>query len=126
MALILSGSVTGTRNIELALPDYYNNEKSASGTIHIGAIEDKRIFLEDSGEPSTPSVDGDLDSTSKEKLYTLIGRQRNTWGHAMGDVSLPDGGTVQEEIRRLMTRRLESRGYKVVNDSNSSKKDDYR
>jgi uncharacterized lipoprotein YajG len=117
--LFLTGCVVGTRNIDLAVPDY-QNDKSSAGNIYIGIIEDSRAFEIEPDSPSTPSVDGDLLTTSKEALSTLVGRQRNGYGAAMGSVALPDGGSVQQEVRELMKEGLESRGYTVSNDENSS------
>ncbi len=121
ITLILNGCVTGTRSIQLNSPGY-SNEKSTSGPIYIGVIEDKRTFEDKPRNPSTPSVTGNLSSTPKEKLSTLIGRQRNGYGKAMGDVALSNGGTVQGEVRKLLTKGLESRGYEVVSDINTPKK----
>lgn len=119
--LVLSGCVTGTRNIELNAPEF-SNQKSASGPIYIDIIEDQRTFESKPRSPSTPSVKGSLETTSKEKLSTLIGRQRNGYGAAMGDVALPEGATVQDKMRQLLTQGLESRGYTVINDSSAEKK----
>ena len=116
--LLLSGCVTGTRNIDLNPPEY-ENVKSSEGLVYIGTIDDKRRFEAKPRDPSTPSVKGDLASSSQEKLSTLIGRQRNSYGAAMGDLALPKGGTVQEEIRDLLIRGLESRGYTIVDDENA-------
>lgn len=117
--LFLTGCVTGTRNLDnLAVPDF-SAEKSASGDIYIAEILDNRVFEQKPRDPSTPSVRGNLNKTSKEKLATLIGRQRNGYGGAMGDVALPNGGTVQDKVRDLLVAGLESRGYTVVDDSNA-------
>ncbi|MEE8059041.1 MAG: YajG family lipoprotein [Pseudomonadales bacterium] len=121
VTLVLAGCVTGTRNIQLTPPEY-SSGKSASGLIYIASIEDKRIFEQKPKNPSTPSVKGNLSSASKEKLSTLVGRQRNGWGAAMGDVALPEGQTVQEKVRELLTKGLESRGYEVINDNNAPNK----
>lgn len=114
----LTGCVTGTRNIDLATPDY-SNEKNVTGAIYIAVINDKRGFEQKPRDPSTPSVKGNLSSTSKDKLSTLIGRQRNSYGAAMGDVALPEGVTVQDKVRELLTTGLESRGYEIVDDKNA-------
>lgn len=114
-AMLLTGCVTGTRDIELASPEYQST-KRMEGLVYIGNIEDQRHFEAKPRNPSTPSVKGNLHSTSKDKLATLIGRQRNGFGKAMGDVTLPAGMTVQEEMRELLTKGLESRGYTVTDD----------
>ena len=115
---VLSGCVTGTRTLDLTSPNYEPG-KTASGQVYIGVIEDKRIFEQSPRSPSTPSVKGNLASTPKEKLATLIGRQRNGYGAAMGDVALVEGSTVQSELRELLTEGLEMRGYTVVDDPSS-------
>lgn len=116
LLIALSGCVTGTRNINLAVPDYAY-EQTASGPIRIGSIEDKRQFEQDPPDPSTPSVKGTLASKSTEQLATLIGRQRNGYGAAMGDVALPEGETVPGKVRELLRQGLGGRGYTVVEES---------
>jgi len=115
MSILLGGCVVGTRNIELNMPEY-SNDKTAVGDIYISSIRDSRHFEQKPRKPSTPSVDGTLSNTPKEKLATLIGRQRNGYGKAMGDVALPPGMTIEKKMRELMTVGLQSRGYNVVND----------
>lgn len=110
---MLSGCVTGTRNINLAVPEYANDQ-TATGTLRIGMIEDNRGFEQDPPDPSTPSVKGDLASKTPAELETLIGRQRNGYGAAMGDVALPEGQTVPGKVRELLSQALEGRGYTVT------------
>lgn len=117
-AFLVSGCVTGTRSINPEAVDY-QNELTTEGTIYISSMTDRRIFDNDSGDPSTPSVRGDLEDTSPELRATLIGRQRGGFGNAMGDVALPNGETVYDEMRELLTEGLESRGYTVSDDSSS-------
>lgn len=119
MSFILTGCVTGTRNIDINPPEY-TNEKSVTGAVYIGAIEDKRKFEKKPRNPSNPSVKGDLSKMSEEELSSFVGRQRNGFGAAMGDVALEGGLTVQEKVRELLTVGLESRGYTVVDDKNAA------
>lgn len=115
---LLTGCVTGTRNVDVAASKY-TNDKTASGQVYIAIVEDKRTFEAKPASPSTPSVNGDLAKTSKEKLATLIGRQRNGYGMAMGDVALPKSETVQTEVKALLKEGLESRGYTVTDNQNA-------
>ncbi len=110
---MLSGCVTGTRNIDLAVPEYAN-EQTASGSLRIVSVEDSRAFEQSPRDPSTPSVKGDLESKTPAELQTLIGRQRNGYGGAMGDVALPEGQTVPGKLRELLAQGLEGRGYTIV------------
>ena len=115
LMVILTGCVTGTRVIELAAPNYPDSN-IASGEFYIGTIQDNRIFEQRPSDPSTPSVKGSLEAMPQETLVTLIGRQRNGYGKAMGDVALPEGSTILEQTRELLTEGLQSRGYTVTND----------
>ncbi|GHA20273.1 hypothetical protein GCM10008090_32820 [Arenicella chitinivorans] len=120
LALLSSTAcVTGTRNLQnLEIPEY-TSDKSGAGLVFIGPIVDKRGFEQKPKDPSTPSVKGDLSSVSAETRATLIGRQRNGYGKAMGDVALPVGVTVQDKMHALLKTGLESRGYTVVDDANA-------
>ena len=104
--------------IELNAPELASTGQ-AKGEVFIGTIEDNRAFEQSPRDPSTPSVNGDLSSTSKDQLSTLIGRQRNGYGKAMGDVALPAGQTVTTEARELLTKGFERRGYTVTNNANA-------
>ena len=115
LSFLLGGCATGTRHLNLTVDDF-PNDKTTSGKIAIATITDSRQFEDKPKSPSTPSVDGTLSETSKEKLATLIGRQRNGYGMALGDIALPEGQTVQDEVRSLLRTGLESRGYTVVED----------
>jgi len=117
--LLLSGCVTGTRSIELETPNY-ESEITASGDIVIKDILDNRQFEAKPASPSTPSIKNNLESASAEKLSTMIGRQRNGYGRAMGDVALIEGKNVEGEMRALLTEGLESRGYTVTENANTS------
>lgn len=116
--LFSTACVTGTRQVDLVVADY-ENDKTTNGEIYIASIEDNRAFEAKPRDPSTPSVKGDLSSTSKEKLSTLIGRQRNGYGAAIGDVALPAGRDVRGEVKTLLKQGLESRGYTVTENKNA-------
>lgn len=117
---LVTGCVTGTRSLEnLDVPEY-SNDKTAAGEVYIASITDQRVFEQKPRDPSTPSVKGDLSTTSKETLSSLIGRQRNGYGAAMGDVALPENVSVQDKVRELVTEGLEGRGYKVVDNENAA------
>lgn len=121
IASFLSGCVTGTRNIDLRVPEY-KNSKSGSGQIYIDVINDNRLFEARPSRPSTPSVKSDLAKLSKDELSNLIGRQRNGFGRALGDVALPEGESIQQKVRELLTDGLEGRGYTVVDNEDAPTK----
>ncbi len=123
LVALLSGCVTSTRIVDLAPPDYPDSAK-AMGGVYIGEIVDNRTFEQKPRKPSTPSVTGTLSETPAATLATLIGRQRNGYGKAMGDVALPAGSTVARETRDLLSEGLRSRGYILTDKEDATVKID--
>jgi Uncharacterized lipoprotein len=79
-----------------------------------GDVSDTRHFENKPSDPSTPSVNGDVNALSTEERSRFIGRQRNGFGHAMGDIVLPDGKTVKTKIVDIMAEGLRRRGYSIA------------
>lgn len=110
-----SGCVTGTRSLGVTVAPADSYAKGPpKGPIAIGDISDARQFENKPGDPSTPSIDGDVYTLTPERRSTYIGRQRNTFGHAMGDIALPAGQTVQAKVADLLREGLKQKGYEVV------------
>lgn len=117
--LLLSGCVTGRRSIDLPVPQL-GGGAGAKGAIFVGAIEDARVFENRPKDASTPSIKGDVNSMSKAQLATMIGRQRNGYGKAMGDIELATGDTVMQRTRSLLEEGLRRRGYAVASEATSA------
>lgn len=120
--LFLTGCVTGTRS--LTLPDARIPAATAStsssagpgalvGPVRIRSIRDARVFEQKPQDPSTPSVRGRLEDVGPDARARLIGRQRDSFGKAMGDLALAGDRTVEDEVRRLLVQGLEARGIRV-------------
>jgi hypothetical protein len=113
-----SGCVSGRRSFAVNVPpaDSYS-ANSSKGAIAVGAVADSRHFENKPGDPSTPSINGDVNDLSPEARSKFIGRQRNGFGHAWGDIVLPAGQTVQEKVADLIREGLKRRGFEVVDPS---------
>jgi hypothetical protein len=113
---LLSACVTGRRSFDVGLES--GTEAPAppatKGELVFANVTDARHFENKPGDPSTPSVNGDVDALSPEERSRFIGRQRNGFGHAMGDIVLPDGKTVQTKMIEIMSDGLRRRGYSVA------------
>jgi hypothetical protein len=114
VALGTSGCVVGRRSIDLDVPSAQVTVPAAKGTIAIRSITDNRTFENKPASPSTPSIDGDVTKVSRDQLKTMIGRQRNGYGMAMGDIDLAGGGTVELEMRQLLEEGFKRNGYQIV------------
>jgi len=89
--LFTSGCVVGRRTVSLNVPTAASVGAATKGTVVIKSVADARKFENKPAAPSTPSIDGDVNEISAEQRKTFIGRQRNGFGHAMGDIVLPAG-----------------------------------
>lgn len=113
VVLSTSGCVTGRREIALEVP-HSTSTAIARGAFRIGQVHDARAFENAPKSPSTPSIDGDVTKLSPADLGAFIGRQRNGYGAAMGDVVLANKGAVSERVRALLVEGLTRRGYTVT------------
>lgn len=110
--IFLSGCVVGRRTIDLEIPSK-QGDTSKNASVTVVNVEDFREFLNNPAQPSIPSIDGDYRNMSKLELSGMIGRQRNGFGKAMGDIGLPSGITVQDKTRLLIEEGLKARGYTI-------------
>ncbi len=115
---LLSGCVTGRRTIDLGVPTLQIAE-GQNGTVSIKTIEDNRTFENKPSSPSIPSIDGDVNSMSSAAKSKMIGRQRNGYGKAAGDISLPEGETVESKSLAMISEVFKARGYSISEDENS-------
>lgn len=108
--------MTGRRSFDVGLESGSSAraDVAAKGALVFEKVTDARHFENKPGDPSTPSVHGDMNALSADERSRFIGRQRNTFGHAMGEIVLPNGKTVQTKIVEIMTEGLKRRGYSVV------------
>lgn len=80
----------------------------------IRSVTDERHFEEAPDEPSTPSLGFEgADKATAAIKARAIGRKRNGFGKAMGDVLLEPGQTVVSVVRLNATEALEAAGYRV-------------
>lgn len=123
LALLLvfleTGCVTGRRVVPLAIPSSEGAAAADKGAIFLASPVDNRTFQNKPPQPSIPSVDGDVNKLTPEQKASFIGRQRNTFGKALGDVVLPPEQTVPERAKLLVAAALKKRGYTIRDDPNT-------
>jgi uncharacterized lipoprotein YajG len=112
-ALVLqTGCVTGRRSFSLPIPSH-DIPAATHGKVYIAAVTDDREFQNKPSDPSIPSIDGDVTKLSAHEKDQMIGRQRNGFGGAMGDMALPAGDSVTQRTRLLVEQGLMRKGYQV-------------
>lgn len=109
---LMSGCVVGRRTVGLPVNKSPASE-GTKGTFVVQGVSDERRFENKPAAPSTPSIDGDVNKTPKEQLATMIGRQRNTYGKALGDIALPAPETVETKMVEVIEEGLRRGGYTI-------------
>jgi hypothetical protein len=108
----LSACATSRSAIGIDLPKEAN--KTTGMAVKITTVADARNFATNPDDPTQPSL-GDPDDIANAQLTArAIGRKRNTYGQALGDVVLPEGQTVAGVVTGITRRALEEAGYRVV------------
>lgn len=83
-------------------------------TAVIRLVKDNRVFQQAPKDPSIPSLGFEgAANASAELKAKAVGRKRNGFGKAMGDVTLQDGKTVEGIVKERLTLALEQAGYDV-------------
>jgi len=118
LVLLGSGCATsrGILDVRVNLPQ----DPSSGKVVSIVRVTDHRQFEEAPRDASIPSLKGkeigDPSITSR-----AIGRKRNAYGKALGDILLPEGRTVEDLVREALTRSFREAGYRVIDNPASSK-----
>jgi hypothetical protein len=105
--------VTGRRTLSIPVPTAPTGQVT-KGAIYISAVTDDRSFQNRPSDPSIPSIDGNVSDLTPSQKDRMIGRQRNGFGRAMGDIALSDDDTVTNRVRLLVTESLRRKGYEVT------------
>lgn len=118
LGLALTGCATSRSELKLSAPKAVTPVAATTkGAVFIRNITDQRQFEQAPSDPSVPSLGFEgatnADTTLKARA---IGRKRNTYGKAMGDVLLDDGQTVTQVMRENLIAAFTEAGYKVETD----------
>ena len=110
------GCATSRSEIKLSSPVAMppGTAVSSGQTAVVRSVKDERVFEQASRDPSTPSLgfEGAAQASADTKARA-IGRKRNAYGKALGDVLLQSGQTVEGVIREHLAAALAQAGYQV-------------
>lgn len=110
---VLFGCVSSRSVVEVQSP------QSANGMgqkVTITAIDERR-FETAPKQADIPSLKNAEEITDKKITDRAIGRKRNSYGMAMGDVLLPEGITVSQLVARSIAEGYRKAGYQVVDNA---------
>lgn len=117
---LLNGCATSRSEIKLSSPISTPSVAVASNgkTAVIRFVKDERVFEQAPKDASTPSLGFEgADQATAETKMRAIGRKRNGYGKALGDILLQSGQTVESVIRENLSAALVQAGYQVKNEN---------
>ena len=113
----LAGCATSRSEIKLQGPVVSPSGTAAAGSARVVVVKsgtDERVFEQAPSDPSMPSLGfGGSDNATAQVKSQAIGRKRNGFGKALGDVLLQQGQTVQDVVRENLVAALLQSGYRV-------------
>jgi len=108
---ILAGCAAGRTTVDVSAPQGKN---PATGKyVRIDSVQDKRTFTVAPPSADMASLDPAEDSGDASEARA-IGRKRNSYGKALGDVVLPEGKTVSGLVESALATGFQEAGYIVV------------
>lgn len=108
---ILAGCAVGRTTVDVTAPQGTN---PATGKyVRIDSVADNRTFSVKPPSADMASLDPDADAGDASKARA-IGRKRNGYGKALGDVVLPEGKTVSGLVEQALSTGFQDAGYIVV------------
>lgn len=84
--------------------------------VYISSINDKRVFQTSPNTPDIPSLDP-AKPYSDEIKSRAIGRKRNSFGKALGDILLQEGESIDALTAKAIRQAFIDKGYKVLDKS---------
>ncbi|AUT65085.1 flagellar biosynthesis protein [Paraburkholderia terrae] len=108
---ILAGCAAGRTTVDVSVPQGTN--PTTGKYVRIDSPQDKRTFTVAPPSADMASLDPAEDSSDASKARA-IGRKRNGYGKALGDVVLPEGKTVSGLVESALATGFQQAGYIVV------------
>jgi hypothetical protein len=118
--VLLAGCATSRSEIRVSSPAAgATAPASASGLVAVvRTVKDDRVFEESPKEANIPSLgSGGAAQASSDVKARAVGRKRNGFGMAMGDVLLESGQTVEGVVRDNLGVALQQAGYQVKSEA---------
>lgn len=119
----LSGCATSRSVLDIQPPAGQPGQANGK-QVYINHVVDNRSFEVNPGTPDIPSLDPSEDQSSSIKARA-VGRKRNGYGKALGDMLLKDGETVQTLTYKSIQEAFIEKGYTVVNTKEQITKDTF-
>ncbi len=114
--VVLTGCATSRSEVQLGAPTAVTPAvPSKNRNVVIRTVTDARNFEEAPSDPSIPSLGHEGSAAASAELKArAIARKRNTFGKALGDVTLQEGQTVAGVVRSNLAIAFQQAGFTVT------------
>lgn len=120
---LLGGCATSRSILDVQVPVGQVGATTGKQVV-VNLAKDKRQFQVNPSSQAIPSLDPSEDVSDAVKVRA-VGRKRNAYGKALGDMLLKDGQSVETLVSQSIKQAFEESGYKVVSDKAQIDKDTY-
>ena len=110
---ILGGCATSRSSLDIAPLASSDVAQPSGKTVFINSAKDKRIFQVAPPSADIPSLDPSEEQSDAIRLRA-VGRKRNGFGKALGDILLKEGKTVETLTTTAISQAFVEKGYNVV------------
>jgi uncharacterized lipoprotein YajG len=119
--LTLTSCATNRGVVRLDVPAPTMETPLNGKTVIINSVTDNRQFQENPKTQDIPSLGfGGAAGSSADIKKRSIGRKRNSFGKALGDILLEEGQTVETVITSALKRSFSEKGYKILEGQNQT------
>jgi hypothetical protein len=118
LLLALSACAVGRSALDIKSPQAANPADSRT-LAKVTEVRDLRHFTTTAPDPSQHTLGSADDIRNATVTGRAIGRKRNGFGAALGDLTLPEGMTVSSLVKAAATAALQQRGYRVVEEGSA-------
>jgi uncharacterized lipoprotein YajG len=111
--LLLGGCATSRSVLDIPSPGVRAVAPAGGKEVFVAPVLDRRAFAVNPPTPDIPSLAPDEDQSDSIKARA-VGRKRNSWGKALGDILLKEGQSVQTLVARAIRQAFAEKGYRVA------------
>lgn len=120
---LLGGCATSRSTLDIQTPTA-QAAPSQGKQVFVRTVMDKRSFQDNPGSPEIPSLDPSEEQSAAIK-QRAVGRKRNGFGKALGDIVLKEGQSVESVTTSAIKEAFVQSGYTVVTNKEQVGQDTY-
>ncbi len=124
ICLALGGCATSRAVLDVSAPSSTSVAQPNGKTVLINSPRDMRVFQIAPSSPDIPSLDPSEEQNDAIRLRA-VGRKRNTFGKALGDIILAEGKTVETLTSASIAQAFTDKGYRVITNRNEATNDTF-